>query len=173
MTQTSITLNWRLPLHSKLSQYSTTLSWIYQVVWADMEDATIPAAAGVYVIENNDNKVVYTGKAEGGLANRFGMRTEALREYLLSTDTSNPVANYTLYVATVEPTTEIGKAEKWLIRVLRAADDAGDEHFLQNIQDVNKPLEVNEGDTLSIIHNGSAPPFFDDPPYTYTGPTKI
>ena len=171
MTDTDITLDWLDPLNSSTGQYSSDYSWVYQVNWGTTT-ATVPQDPGIYVIQNNNGEPVYAGKAKAGLAKRFNLRTKSLREYELSTQASDPVAGYTLYLATTR-TDQIRKAEKWLIRFLRVADDNNTNHVLQNIKDTKSKLRVNKGDTLSITHDGNLPPFFRQTVYTYNGPKNI
>ena len=85
----------------------------------------------------------------------------------------NPVAGYTLFLATVDQSKYVRLAEKWLIRLLWTADELNTPRVMQNIKDTKSKLRVNKGDTLSITHDGNLPPFFRQTVYTYNGPKNI
>jgi len=168
------TINWLAPLHSSTVAYSDDLYWIYQVSWG-AKDA-IPSDKGIYVIQDKTGTPVYVGKASAGLAARFKVRTESLREYRLSTKPSNPVAGYTLFLATVDQSKYVRLAEKWLIRLLWTADELNTPRVMQNIKDTKSKLEVKSGSVLTITNSaspGPVPGFLRQDVYPYTGPKKI
>jgi hypothetical protein len=176
MPQINIRLDWKPPFASSLEEYVDTTNpnnpitydWIYQVVWANT--ASMPATRGVYVIENSIGNQVYVGKAKRWL-NRFNDRTEALREFRLSTQFFNPVENYTVYLASVTSPQRLAMAEEWLIRILRVAQDKKPPPFLQNIGSGVQFVVPAAG--LAITNSGSRPSFLDPSYPPYAGGDKI
>jgi hypothetical protein len=170
MAKVNVTLTWKLPFESGTEQYGAN-NWIYQVVWRQDGSSLIPDYPGIYVIEDPVNHQVYVGKASSW-RDRFGCRSEALREFRLSTQSDNPVDDFTLRLASVNPARERSRAEEWLIRILYKAQAAKSNVFLQNKQSTKKFKAPKAGFTITNADNGYAPNYLEDA-YTYKGGAVI
>jgi hypothetical protein len=170
-----LTLTWLRPFAGTPTEYHDrihgALNWIYEVTWASGRTA-MSDDRGLYVIENPAGQQVYAGVADDGWETRFGGRSEAFREFRLSTSADNPVHGYKVYLTSVYPwhSKRLLLAEKWLIRTLRKAQDRSGTLVLQNI-DSGKTFKAPI-DGLTVTNSGTRPSFVAAS-YSYKPEEKI
>jgi hypothetical protein len=164
-----IILSWQQPFASDVEQYGTN-NWIYQVIWhKTTSNVLMPKLPGIYVIEDPVGNQLYVGKTTSW-RRRFDGRTEALREFRLSAQKTNPVDEYAVRVASTSPRAQRGTAEDWLIRIVYLAQNAKSSLILQNKKSANQFKVPADG--LSIT-NGGYPPDYLEASYAYQPNTLI
>jgi hypothetical protein len=159
-----IWLTWRRFLPR--CEQSGTDGRIYEVIWR-RNDNPMPMSPGLYVIHDGYGPV-YAGKATNRRL-RFRGRSDVLRNFRLSTSTTNPVATRVVDIAGVLPENALDISERWLVRFLHLEDLRADRFILQNI-DITRPLRV-PADGLTIT-NQQRPDYLDFT-YTYAGGTTF
>jgi hypothetical protein len=165
-----IKLSWQKPFASSVAVYGTS-NWIYNVIWRRVDRNSLMAGyTGLYIIEDPHGNQLYAGRASK-LRDRFDGRTKALREFRLSTQI-NPVENYEVRVASVNPHKELKTAEEWLIRILYLAQQDANALILQNLQSTKQFTAPKGGLSIINVDNGNKPDYLDDS-YAYNGGNVI
>jgi hypothetical protein len=133
------------------------MAWVNYIQWrlGAAGGPLIPRTAGLYVIENPGNVVVYAGRANS-LHTRFKNRSDSLEDLDVRSPTINGVSLYTCTVAHIG---NMDTAERWLIRALYLRDQAMAPHTFQNLQFINGFHAP--GDGLTINNIGTRPAFLN------------
>lgn len=150
----NITLTWQASFGATGVQYLNFV-WMLNLVWRRTgHNPLLPTGSGLYVITDGTD-VVYAGKA-GNIRNRFYSRSRVLREYDIDPTAANVVPNHRVYIATVNPATQLYWAEVWLVRILVIRDLGLP---LQHIQNANLRLPFySPAGGLQVVNNNR--PFF-------------
>lgn len=159
--------------------------WITKVQWRNAGNVELATDAGVYIIEQNVNMPVYTGKSVN-LRGRFSLRSDALADLHI---TSNTLATWRVWASsvTIAPANyrnRLDWAEYWLVRYLFARDLANPPSRLQNIL-LTAPFQAPPDGLTIQFATGNGPAYLTNPAspfwvpnpnfarYTYAGGAMV
>ncbi len=153
-----ITLTWGSIYYPVDAQYGTN-AWINEIQWRTSQangKTLIPTGAGLYVIEDSAQTVLYAGQAQN-FRERFDGRSDVFRDFDLR---KKSIKDISIYICKVAPRGTLSLAERWLVRILYLRDAGLNPRTLQNIN-LTVPFFAPESG-LTIENTGDVPTFLDE-----------